>query len=188
MWMFRPLYVSPHGRFAQTLDDSPHGRFTPITFCVVHYLQWQTGTSIHLCLQSMGSRHMSHPRVAEILCYVHKLLTSGLRIIFLWAPSHVGLAGNSAADTAAKAAEPVKPVSKLTLPHCDYHPQIKTHVLKQLMESRNSERTPCRWYDGEPYKGILPTTSGRNNNVPTLKWIYMTHGYLLKRDSPPQCN
>jgi len=24
---FRPLCVSPHGRFAQTLDDLPHGRF-----------------------------------------------------------------------------------------------------------------------------------------------------------------
>ena len=24
---FRPMYFSPHGRFAQTLDDSPHGRF-----------------------------------------------------------------------------------------------------------------------------------------------------------------
>ena len=24
---FRPMYFSPHGRFAQTLDDSPHRRF-----------------------------------------------------------------------------------------------------------------------------------------------------------------
>jgi len=79
---FRPLYVSPHERFAQTLVDSPHSRFAPITFRVVHYLQWLTGTSIN-----EESRHVSSScRRDFMLC----AQTSNFWcIIFLWAPSHV---------------------------------------------------------------------------------------------------
>jgi len=35
---------------------------------------------------------------------VHGFLSDGTNVVFVWVPSHVGLAGNSAADIAAKAA------------------------------------------------------------------------------------
>ena len=40
------------------------------------------------------------------------MLLAGTRLVFMWVPIHVGLNGNSAADTAAKAAllEPVSTV------------------------------------------------------------------------------
>ena len=50
-----------------------------------------------------------------LLSCIHKLLISGMKLAFMWVPSHVGLAGNSAADTAAKAAL-LMPVGNLTLP------------------------------------------------------------------------
>jgi len=37
----------------------------------------------------------------KILCRVHGSLSSGSGIVFMRVPSHVELAGNSAADTAA---------------------------------------------------------------------------------------
>jgi len=53
---------------------------------------------------------------------VHGLLSGhsgGTSVDFMWVPSHVGLAGNSAADSATKAAL-LLPVSTLTAPHSDY--------------------------------------------------------------------
>ena len=70
---------------------------------------------------------MSRPLIAEILCCIHKMLLAGAKLVFMWVPSHVGLAGNSAADTAAKAC----PISNLTLPYSDFIPLIRTHVLNQ---------------------------------------------------------
>ena len=47
---------------------------------------------------------MSHPLIAEVLCCIHKMLLAGAILVFMWIPSHVGLACSSAADTAAFAA------------------------------------------------------------------------------------
>jgi len=41
------------------------------------------------------------------------------------------------------------------------------------MESQNSEQTPRRRTDGEPYKGLLPPTLERNNNALTPNWTYL---------------
>ena len=66
----------------------------------------------------MRSLDVSHPLIAKILCCVHEILVPGVRLVCMWVSSHVGLASNSAADTAAKAALH-NPVSNLTLPHSD---------------------------------------------------------------------
>ena len=66
---------------------------------------------------------MSRPLIAEVLCCIHKMLLAGATLVFMWVPSHVGLAGHSAADTAAKAAV-LLPISNLTLPYSDYFPLI----------------------------------------------------------------
>jgi len=51
----------------------------------------------------MQDRDLSHPLIAEILCRVHGLISDGTSVVFMLVPSHAGLAGNSAADSAAKA-------------------------------------------------------------------------------------
>jgi hypothetical protein len=69
---------------------------------------------------------------------VHDLISGGIRVIFLWVPSHVGLAGNSATDIAAKAAH-LLPVSNLTVPYSDYNLLIRTQALNQWQLHWNSE-------------------------------------------------
>jgi len=57
-----------------------------------------------LGLEGLGSIPVSHPLTVEILCCVHGLLSGDTSVVFLWVPSHVRLAHNSAADIAAKVA------------------------------------------------------------------------------------
>jgi ribonuclease HI len=61
------------------------------------------------CLQSTENRHFYNPLILEILVRVHDVLSSGRNIAFMWLPSHVGLAGNAAADAVAKAALTLSP-------------------------------------------------------------------------------
>jgi len=56
------------------------------------------------CLPSLQNRDLSHPLIAGILCRVHGLISDGSSVVFMWVAGHVGLAGNSALDSAAKAA------------------------------------------------------------------------------------
>jgi hypothetical protein len=56
------------------------------------------------CLQGLRNRPLSHPLIGDILCGVHVSLSHGTQVAFMWVPSHVGLAGNSSSDKAAKAA------------------------------------------------------------------------------------
>ena len=90
------------------------------------------------CLQSLKNRDLSHPLIADILCRVHILLSRGTQVAFMWMPSHVELAGNSAADIAAKAAQ-LLPIANLPVPPSDFCFLIRSQSLKQWQESGNSE-------------------------------------------------
>ena len=89
------------------------------------------------CLQSLKNRNVSHTLIADILCRVHVLLSRGAQVAFMWVPCHVGLAGNSAADIAAKTS--LLPISNLPVPPSDFCFLIRSHSLKQWQESWNSE-------------------------------------------------
>jgi len=65
-------------------------------------------------------------------------LSGGTSIIFVWVPSHVGLAGNLVADTAAKAAL-LLPVSNLSVTSSDYNSLICTQALTQSAFSNSAE-------------------------------------------------
>ena len=141
------------------------------------------------CLQSMRNRDMSRSLVAEVLCCIHEMLVSGARLVFMWVPIHVGRAGNSAADTAAKAAL-LMSVSNLTLPYSDYFPLIRTHVLNQWQSSWSLE-TENKLHAIEPTVNItksyrLPRRDEIIIHRLRIGHTILTHRHLLKRDSPPQ--
>ena len=133
---------------------------------------------------------MSRPLIAEVLRCIHKILLAGATLVFIWVPGHVGLTGNSAADAAAKAAE-LMPISILTLPYSDYFPLIRTHVLNQWQSSWSLE-TENKLHAMEPMVNItksyrLPRCDEIIIHRLRVEHTFLTHGYLLKRDGPPQC-
>jgi len=69
---------------------------------------------------------------------MHGSFSGGTSVVFMWVPSLVGLACNSAADIASKTAL-LLPVSTVNIPHSDYNPPICTQALKQWQLCWNSE-------------------------------------------------
>jgi hypothetical protein len=72
------------------------------------------------------SRNLENPLV-EILEHVHQQLHLDRRVTFVWVPSHIGIAGNTAVDAVAKAGVSL-PVSHADIPHTDSTPLISSHV------------------------------------------------------------
>ena len=119
------------------------------------------------------------------------MLLADATLVFMWVPSHVGLAGNSAADTAAKAAVPM-PISSMTLPYSEYLPLIRTHVLNQWQSSWSLE-AENKLHAIEPTVNItksyrLPRYDEIIIHRLRIGHTFLARGHLLKRDSPPQCD
>ena len=99
--------------------------------------------------------------------------------------------GNSAADTSAKAAL-LMPVSNLTLPHSDYFALIRNYVLSQWQTSWSLE-TQNKLHAVEPKVNLTKSyrLSRRDEIIIhrlRIGHTFLTHGHLLKGDSPPYCN
>jgi len=105
------------------------------------------------CLQSLQNRDLSHPLIAEILYRVHGLISDGSSVVFMWVPGLVGLAGNSAADSAAKDAL-LLPVSSLTDPYSDYKSLIRLQALRQWQLHWNCE-TENKLHSIEPRVNVI---------------------------------
>ena len=53
-------------------------------------------------LQSIFNLKYDHPVLVQILDLYTEMTRDGREIVFIWVPGHVGIRGNSAADSAAK--------------------------------------------------------------------------------------
>ena len=119
------------------------------------------------------------------------LLLSNHKVVFMWVPSHIGLAGNSAADIAAKAAL-LLPVSNLPVPHSDYFYPIRSLSLKHWQYSWNSE-TLNKLHAIEPKVNVfnlyrLPRRDEIIIHRLRIGHSFLTHGHLLRGDTPPGCS
>ena len=109
----------------------------------------------------------------------------------MWVPSHVGLAGNSAADIAAKAAL-LLPISNLPVPASDFCSLIRSQSLKQWQESWNSE-TLNKLHAIEPKVTVfnlyrLPRRDEIIIHRLRIGHSFITHGHLLRGGTCPRCS
>jgi ribonuclease HI len=70
------------------------------------------------CVYAVENRNLVNPLV-EMLERVQQQLHVDRRIFFVWVPSHIGIAGNTAVDAAAKAGVSL-PISNAEIPHTDF--------------------------------------------------------------------
>ena len=108
------------------------------------------------CLQSLRNRDLSHPLIADILCRVHVLLERGAKVAFMWVPSHVRLAGNSAADIGLSLQKQLyTPTNNKST--CSFfgflfsHTFPLTETMARKLEFWNIEQAPRHWAESERF-------------------------------------
>jgi hypothetical protein len=139
------------------------------------------------CLQSIENRHLYNPLILEILVRVHGLLSSGHNITFMWLPSHVGLAGNVAADAAAKAALTLSPALS-AIPYSDFKPVINSYAAAKWQKSWDEE-VSNKLHKIQPRVGsfrvyCLPRRDELIIRRLRIGHTHFTHSHLLKGESP----
>jgi ribonuclease HI len=142
------------------------------------------------CLQSIENRKLNHPLILDIVVRIHHLISAGKRIIFLWIPSHVGIAGNTAADAAAKAALTL-PECDSPIPYSDLYPGVNTYINRCWQQSWDTE-VYNKLHSIEPHlKPLklyhLPRRDELLIHRLRIGHTHLTHAYLLKRENPPEC-
>ena len=85
-------------------------------------------------LQSIFNLKYDHPALIQILDLYTEMTRDGREIVFIWVPGHVGIRGNSAADSAAKDALDGD-ISVELIPFSD----LKSRTNKYILELWQSE-------------------------------------------------
>lgn len=143
------------------------------------------------CIKSIENRNSQNPLITKILDHLHEIIKSKCKLVFVWVPSHIGIAGNTVADAAAKAALNI-PNSNICVSHSDFKPLISNHIKKCWQKSWDSE-------PNNKLKKIQPSIEPFViNRLPRRDEIiihrlrvghtYLTHSYLLYKENPPECD
>jgi ribonuclease HI len=142
------------------------------------------------CIKALENRKLSNPQILEILELVHKLVTFGYSIHFIWVPSHIGIAGNAAADAAAKAALNLQS-SMLTVPYSDFKSLINTYIKKRWQEcwdvEANNKLHRVQPVIGSVTRHHLPRRDEVMIHRLRVGHTHLTHCYLLRQELPPRC-
>jgi hypothetical protein len=117
-------------------------------------------------------------------------VTFGYSIHFIWVPSHIGIAGNAAADAAAKAALNLQS-SMLTVPYSDFKSLINTYINKRWQEcwdvEANNKLHRMQPVIGSFTRHHLPRRDELIIHRLRVGHTHLTHSYLLRQELPSIC-
>lgn len=143
------------------------------------------------CLDALQNfSHKAHPLVKNCFSLCTLLLDRGFRIVFSWIPGHVGIAGNEAADVAAKTA--ATPATDNFLALSDIKAAIWSAILSSWQEQWNLE-VANKMHSFQPsvngFKDCLLKNRRQEVIVSRLRLGHtrLTHVHLLFNEMCPTC-
>ena len=143
-------------------------------------------------LQAVSSMKISHPILADIHDEHTRLVNEGSHIVFMWAPSHMGIRGNTAADAAAKDALGLSSPDGY-IPYSDLKYLVGKYV-NNLWQEQWSQQSDNKLFKILPkLSDSLPlAASGRKAETVLNRLLightYFTHSFLLRNEDPPWCH
>jgi hypothetical protein len=110
---------------------------------------------------------------------------------FVWVSSHIGIASNTAMDAVATA-DVSLPISNAKIPHTDFKPLISSHVKNFWQLCWNSD-TNNKLFKIQPViKSFVVNRLPRGDEILIHRLrvghTYLNHSYLLRCETPPECN
>ena len=145
----------------------------------------------HPCLEGTRNLYPKNPIIRAIRQEYTETKKQGKDVVLCWVPSHIGIEGNEAADTAAKNALRW-PVGADQMPYTDIVPMAKAYVKKSWQRS----------WAGEAHnklRAIRPTIkpNSKDKNLTRSEQVKLTrlrtghtkltHRHLLKGEVTPVC-
>jgi ribonuclease HI len=144
-------------------------------------------------LQAIANSDVDHPLTLDVLEKHHTLNTKGKQIIFCWLPSHIGIAGNSKADEAAKATLQL-PTAAGKIPYTDLKPRITSYIQDEWQRFWDSQ-TNNKLHaikDKIPARGTSTRTQLSRKDQIIINRLQightrLTHAYIRQGEELPIC-
>ena len=131
----------------------------------------------------------------RILSIYHTLSINKVSVIFIWAPSHIGLDGSDKVDRAAKIATKLPKITNTTqVPASDLKIYYKNKILVQWeTEWKNQTMSANKLLQIKPFPRIWSSSNRKSRHeeivITRLRIGHtkLTHSYILARLFPPSC-
>jgi ribonuclease HI len=180
--------------------DGANSVFSSEMFALWKALEWceQHRRNTLLCtdslssLMSIGSLYPTNPIAQNIQTCLYRLREQQIKIVFLWIPSHIGIAGNEKADTAAKRASESLRIDCLQATSEDFRTSLRTANRDDwgtvwLNEDNNKLRQIKKY----PRKWATSFHKNRRDEVVLARLRIghskLTHSYLMSGEPAPTC-
>ena len=143
-------------------------------------------------LETISIQETKNPLVCDTIQNILYLLSEGNKIEFCWIPSHIGIAGNEIADTAAKASLTDLESNIFKVPYTDKFYQVKQYVNSCWQQYWN-ENNQQKLYQIMPVIGEFNVCSLSRREQVVIHRIRightrLTHSFLMEgRRDVPQC-